>query len=163
MYAKLIEDVITFYPYTLLQLRQDNPLTSFPQAPSAEDLAPFNVVIVDPVIAPAVPYTQTVTEGTPVLENGVWHQTWVVTEATEQELADREAVMRSNVAAQAKAMLVESDWSEQASVRNTALIPHLVNGGAFDIYRLALRSIVIDAPIAVESWPIRPNAEWATS
>lgn len=160
MYAKLNEGAVAIYPYTLTQLRADNPLTSFTQSPSNEDLLPFNAVIVDPVTAPVVPYTQTVTEGTPELEEGAWRQTWVVTEATEEEISDREVVMRGNVAAQAKAMLVESDWSEQPSVRNTAFTPHLSNGSAFDTYRLALRTIVINSPITVESWPVRPNAMW---
>jgi hypothetical protein len=160
MYAKLNEGAIAVYPYPLSQLRADNPYTSFPQSPTAEELAPFNAVIVEPVTAPVVPYTETVTEGTPELEAGVWKQTWVVTEATTQEIADREAVMRAAVSGQAKALLVESDWSEQPSVRNTAFTPHLSNGSAFDTYRLALRTIVINAPISVESWPVRPDAVW---
>lgn len=163
MYAKLNDGSIAIYPYSLTQLRQDNPYTSFTQSPTAEELAPFDAVIVNVVAAPTVPYTQKVTEGTPELEEGVWQQTWVVTEATEQEISDREAIMRANVASHAKALLVESDWSEQPSVRNAAFTPHLLNGSAFDTYRLALRSIVINAPLAVESWPVRPNADWATS
>ena len=161
MYAKLDEEgAVAIYPYTLTQLRADNPYTSFTQYPSAEELAPFNTVIVNLSPQPNVPYTETVTEGTPVLELGAWRQDWVVTEATEQEIADREAVIRAGISAQAKAMLVESDWSEQPSVRNTAFTPHLTNGGDFDTYRLALRAIVIGNPLTVESWPVRPTAIW---
>ena len=160
MYAKLNEGAVAIYPYTLSQLRADNPYTSFTQSPTAEELADFDTVIVTPYAAPVVPYTETVTEVTPVLELGTWRQDWLVTEATEQEIADREAVMRAAVAAQAKAMLVESDWSEQPSVRNTAFTPHLTNGADFDTYRLALRAIVISAPLTVESWPVRPDALW---
>lgn len=64
--------------------------------------------------------------------------------------------------AQAKRLLQESDWSDLPSVRNTTITPHLVNGEDFDAYRAALRSIVVDKPATVQSWPVRPDAVWST-
>lgn len=65
-------------------------------------------------------------------------------------------------AAQAKALLLDSDWSDLPSVRNTAIEPHLVNTQDFDTYRAALRAIVVDKPAVVEAWPVRPDAVWST-
>jgi hypothetical protein len=65
-------------------------------------------------------------------------------------------------AAQAKALLLDSDWSDLPSVRNTAMTPHLVNTQDFDTYRAALRAIVVDKPAVVEAWPVQPDAVWST-
>lgn len=84
--------------------------------------------------------------------------------AAEQEaawIAQKDDEFKAINAHRAKQMLLESDWADLASVRNTAVSPHLANGADFDAYRLALRAIVINPPVTVESWPVRPDAIWA--
>lgn len=73
---------------------------------------------------------------------------------------DLAVLVEANVA-RAKAALVESDWSDLLSVRNTAIEPHLLNGADFDTYRAALRSIVVNRPAKVAVWPVRPDAVWS--
>lgn len=62
----------------------------------------------------------------------------------------------------AMSLLSETDWTENASVRNTAKTPHLVNGDEFDDYRVALRAIAVNPPITVDIWPVKPDEQWST-
>lgn len=88
----------------------------------------------------------------------------VTTTAAQHEaayIALKDAEFKAANAAQAKALLLETDWSENASVRNTTVTPHLTNSADFDTYRLALRAIVIDPPVTVTTWPVKPQGIWA--
>lgn len=78
------------YPYSIGQLRRDNPNTSFPKRPSDATLAEWGVYPVTRVDRPEHDaITQTVTEGAPKLVKGEWRQTWVVTDASAEEIAER--------------------------------------------------------------------------
>ena len=61
----------------------------------------------------------------------------------------------------AKQELVDTDWCENASVRDTNNTPHLLNAAAFDTYRLALRRIVLNPPVDVQEWPTQPQGSWS--
>ncbi len=76
-------------------------------------------------------------------------------------VAMKDAEFKAANAARAKQELLATDWSENASVRNAAVTPHLTNTTDFDTYRLALRAIAIDPPATVTEWPVRPDATWA--
>lgn len=105
-------------------------------------------------LVPAAPYA-----------SGEWVYVVEVQNLTQDEIdamqaAKDEQAKALNVA-RAKRELEESDWCENASVRNTEVTPHLTNASDFDTYRLALRAIVVNRPATVESWPDSPNAVWA--
>lgn len=162
-FAKIIDGVVVQYPISGTDVVMQNTDTSFPQGElSVELMQSFNC---EPVVetAPATfdPITQNISDSV-TLQDGQWVQTWVVTDASEIEVAEREQQRKDNNAARAKAMLLDTDWSENASVRNTAMTPHLVNGEDFDTYRITLRAIVIDRPVEVSQWPERPDAIWST-
>ena len=90
MHALIVDGVVEKYPYTLGNLRKDNPNTSFPKNPSAETLEAWNVFAVARVDRPeADPITQNVTEETPVLVKGAWTQVWAVLDASPEEVAER--------------------------------------------------------------------------
>ena len=64
--------------------------------------------------------------------------------------------------AQAESLLQETDWTESPSARNTVKTPHLVNGDAFDDYRVALRAIAVNPPTTViADWPVKPDEVWS--
>lgn len=66
------------YPYSLAQLRTDNPTTSFPESlePIASD---WNCFPVKTTQQPQYnPITHTLTEGEPLLVDGEYQQTWVL-------------------------------------------------------------------------------------
>lgn len=88
MYIKIKDGSIEKYPYSIEDLRNDNPNVSFPMQISQETLIEYGVYPVEPTEMPVVDLHKNVTESTPILENGVWKQVWVVSEATyEQKLS----------------------------------------------------------------------------
>lgn len=92
------------YPYSLAQLRWDNPNFSIPDSVSEEDLLPFDCFPVAPSELPLVedPRTQRVTESGPTQnEDGQWVQTWVIRDATETEITDWDA---------AHTVVYQPDW-----------------------------------------------------
>lgn len=92
------------YPYSIAQLRADNPQTSFPQSPSNELLVEFNVFPVAPTAVPAVdPKTHKAVEMPPVKQDGQWVQVWAVLALAPEEVAEN---MRR---ARARAYQNESD------------------------------------------------------
>lgn len=95
--------------------------------------------------------------------DGQWFTKWIVVDMNQAEKDAVDAHAKAGNADRAKRELVDTDWCENASVRNVAVDPHLVNGADFDAYRLALRAIVIDPPVTVDPWPSRPSAQWTSA
>lgn len=94
------------YPYSIGQLRRDNPQTSFPRNPSDALLATFNVFPVRPTEHPAYdPLTQRVEEGTPVLQAGEWVQVWNVTPLSAEEIAAQQLALQDQIVAQTQERL----------------------------------------------------------
>lgn len=58
--------------------------------------------------------------------------------------------------AQAKQLLVDTDWSQQTDVRT-----QIDNAAAFDTYRAEVRALYL-TPVAEPEWPARPEAVWST-
>lgn len=85
MYIKLIDG--NPEPYSLRQLRKDNPNVSFPEEPRAETLARYDVY---PVTEKTPPEHNPLTENlvsTYTQVNGVWYKDWVVEAKTPEEAA----------------------------------------------------------------------------
>ena len=87
MYAKVSGNTVEKFPYTLRDLKQDNPNVSFTTATTLDDVAQYGVVQVvelpEPVYDPA---TQNISKDTIPVENaGVWELGWVVTAKTQEE------------------------------------------------------------------------------
>src|SRR5690554_3620609 len=103
---KIIDNQIT-YPYSIRQLRRDNPQVSFPREMPDERLADWGVYRVAKVEQPVYdPETQTVEEGQPVQVEGIWTQVWNVRDLTTEELKSR--VPRSITKRQARQELIEA-------------------------------------------------------
>lgn len=58
-------------------------------------------------------------------------------------------------------LLADTDWSEIASVVNTANNPHLINAAEFVSYRCAVRVYVVN-PVTNPTWPVQPTAQWSS-
>lgn len=86
MYIKIKNNTIEQYPYSEAQLKSDNPQVSFPEVIGASTLAEFGVYEVVTVEQPSVTYKQNLSEGTPVNENGIWKQVWIVTDKPIEEI-----------------------------------------------------------------------------
>jgi len=108
MYILIKDGNIAKYPYSIGQLKKDNPNTSFPATIPDATLAEFGVYPVTPAEYPQVDHTKNVVEETPNLLNGVWYQDYTVVDATEEEIAERVAGLN----AQAKANRAEAYRNE---------------------------------------------------
>lgn len=150
------ENDVLAYPYSYAQLCRDNPGTSFPAVMQDERLAEWFVFPVVPTSQPATNYTQNLTMGEPINLAGVWTQTWIVTPASPEEVAEREADMRSTNKQQASTLLTETDYTD---LPNTA--DKILNLSAILAYREALRLIALNPPATVDQWPTKPGTEWA--
>jgi hypothetical protein len=149
MHVLAPNQVVEKYPYTIGNLRKDNPTTSFTARPSDETLAEWNMFPVKRVDRPEVDHTKDVSEGNPVLQNGEWVQVWNVTDASAEEVSERTEQQAEQIRAERNQKLSDSDWTQVADAP--------VNKQAWAEYRQALREIPDQAgfPWSVE-WPKQP-------
>ena len=125
MYAKVTNDAIDQYPYTVGDLRRDNPRTSFPRTIPDDTLAKYGLVTVERTPQPDFDQlTHRVKETTPVLDNGVWKQVW-----TTEPYPDADKRVRRH----RDRLLAASDW--------TQLPDAPVDKTAWATYRQELRDI----------------------
>lgn len=103
MYVLVTGETATYYTPT--DLRRDNPDTSFPAAMSDQLLAEFGVWPCLPVDAPTITQAQNLTMGPPEYADGQWRQTWIVTDATPEEIAARYAATIPQVISMRQARL----------------------------------------------------------
>lgn len=99
------EGAIDRYPYQLGDLMADHPATSFALPLAPADLADFGVHAVAEVPAPEATIEQTVTEAAPWLVDGVWTQSWAVTDAAPELVAERRRALVPAVVDMAQARL----------------------------------------------------------
>lgn len=91
MYIKINQNGTQQYPYSFLQLKNDNSQVSFPSVPTNELLAEWGMF---PVVETQLQFDEAIQryeEAMPTLIDGVWTQTWNIIELTAEELAQREA------------------------------------------------------------------------
>ena len=154
--AKIIDgEVVDIADYRAMFISNVFP----PEGPSDEWMAEQGVKRVN-VYREHDPETDKLVPCAPVIE-GDWVYTVAVEPLTAEDIAAREASKRLDNQRMAKQALLDTDWCEMPSVRNTSVTPHLANGTEYDTYRLTLRQIVIDPPIVVETWPEKPESVWA--
>lgn len=94
------------YPYTLEQLIQDNPNTSFPDVISVAALSGYSLQQVSTCDKPphdAV--THTVIESAPVNIAGEWHQQWQIVELDAKTQEDNLALLVKNIGKQVQKRL----------------------------------------------------------
>jgi hypothetical protein len=80
-------DKETRYPYSIEQLKINNPHASFPSEIPDDVLAEYHTYPVLSTHQPEVDYTEVVVELEPELINGIWYQKWTTRPVTEEELA----------------------------------------------------------------------------
>lgn len=95
---------IAKYPYTLEELRADNPDVGFPDNLVGADLRPFGAAPVVPVVQPDFdPITQCITESDPTWVDGQWLQLWQVQDLPTDTVAAKQAAMAQQAREAAKA------------------------------------------------------------
>lgn len=153
MYIKVTNGVVEKYPYSIGELRKDNPNTSFPKNPSNTTLESWNVFPVKSTEQPSVDHTKNVKEGAPINESGEWIQTWVVEDASAAEIAERTEQAKSVVREERDQKLTETDWVVIKNLELNQNVP-----GKWEVYRQDLRDIPAQEgfPFNV-TWPVKPE------
>lgn len=73
-------DIAPVYPYTLTDLRRDNPGVSFPRDMTNFDTSDWHCYPVQPTDAPSAP-GKIAERAAPELVDGVWHERWTLVDA----------------------------------------------------------------------------------
>lgn len=151
------------WPVTMDRIRFDNPRISFPNDPTACDFSGFGYQPYALSDKPEFsPYTQEVAEATPILTDGVWYQSWVVTEKYSEaerpaKIAEHDAILlaekKDAKRAERDAALLETDWVAIKAFETGVAVDE-----AMATYRQALRDIPQQEgfPDSI-NWPIRPE------
>jgi hypothetical protein len=151
MYVKVEGGVVEAFPYEQRELKRDNPNTSFPRSMSDAQLAEYGLYPVSPreIPQPFDPLTQNAEVINPVLETGVWVQTWSITAASSSEIEQRTADLIQNLKGQRDQYLSETDWMALSDNTLTS---------EWASYRQALRDITSQGgfPFSV-TWPTKPE------
>lgn len=135
--------------YSIQKLRADNPNVSFPTDPTEATLAEWGVFTLHAGVQPVVDHTKNITEGQPQLIDGKWTQTWVTSDATEQEIAERFARQSASVRDSRQVLLSASDWTQLPDAPLTD-----AKRQAWSTYRQALRDITAQAGFPWNiTWP----------
>lgn len=134
--------------YALENLRIDYPHISFPEVITKEIAAEFNVYPCAVVVAPVVDHTKDLAVGPPEQVKGAWQQSWVISNASADEVAQRVQTQWEGVRADRNYRLSVSDW--------TQLPDAPVSSSVWAAYRQALRDITTQSdPFNIE-WPLPP-------
>lgn len=150
MFVKVTNGQIDQYPYTVGDLRRDNPNTSFPKVIPDGVLADFGVFPVGYDAAPAYdPMTHRLEHSSvPVMKDGAWVLTKTVVSLTPEQIADRDAAKAAEVRKERDRKLAETDWMALSDVTMSEEMA---------TYRQALRDITAQEgfPHSV-NWPVKP-------
>jgi hypothetical protein len=144
MFVKTKDGQLDRYPYTVGDLRRDNPRTSFPKNVPTDMLADYGVY---PVVRAAVPQFDSlvqslVAHAAPTEDAGQWVLGYDVVQKTEDMAGD-------NIRRERNRLLSETDWMALSDSTMSA---------EWATYRQALRDITTQEgfPYAVE-WPTKPE------
>jgi len=142
MYVKVINNHPVSFPYTLTDLRRDNPGTSFPVEISNQNLSAFDVYPVTPSPVPNFDSKTHYIKQDVRLVAGAWTQVWHL-----QKLPETQA--SANVRGERNRLLADCDWTQLADAP--------IDTAAWSIYRQKLRDLTAQSgfPWDVE-WPPHP-------
>ena len=150
MFVKITNGQVDQYPYTVGDLRRDNPKTSFPKIISEGTMAAFGMYPVSYEESPEYnPLTHRLEHSDiPVLKNNKWVITKTVVELTQSQIEDKNHSVSKEVRKQRDRLLSETDWM---ALSDTSLSPEWAS------YRQALRDITAQEgfPHSI-TWPVKP-------
>jgi hypothetical protein len=151
------------WPVDFNRIRFDNPSVSFPKSPVNRDFSSYNFEPFQYSTKPEFDQdTQNIEEISPVLSDGVWVQTWNVTEKYSEsekaeKIAERDSINLEMRSAQERfdrdALLLETDWVVIKALENSESVD-----ADMTAYRQALRDVPSQSgfPDAIV-WPTKPT------
>jgi hypothetical protein len=150
MYVLAPNQTAEIFPYSIGDLRRDNPNTSFPRNPSDAVLADWNMFPVVEQSPPEYnPANQNLNQLNPTFTAGEWLQTWQVTAASAEEIAERLQDKEAEVRQQRNELLSACDW--------TQLPDSPADHEAWATYRQELRDVTAQVGFPWDvNWPQTP-------
>jgi hypothetical protein len=146
MLVKLEQGNPSIFPYSVGQLKQANPATSFPQSPSNDLLAFYEVYPVAATEPPSCDFATHCLFTWVELANEEWTQTWTKARLSEEKAA-------ANVRTKRNILLSYSDWTQ---LQDSPLDQD--TKVAWAAYREELRMIPDQQGFPWDiQWPVKPD------
>jgi hypothetical protein len=151
IYLKINTDNTITYPYTISQLKEDNPNTSFPFNINVDTLLEYGVheVISVPL---DLDITKDYIETTPILISNKYYQNWDVVDASEEKKNQRISNKWEEVRTIRNQSLKDSDWTQLSDSPLT--VEKKMEWAA---YRQALRDVTLQEDPFNITWLIKPE------
>ena len=152
MYLKVSGSTIT-YPYSVQNLKNENPSISFPTIITDSLLESFNIYKVE---VKSSGYdnddSKDVTEVTPTLSGSIYIQTYTISDADTETINKRREIKWSEVRSGRDSLLSESDWTQfnDSPISGSTLTD-------WQTYRQSLRDITNQSTPYDITWPNRPS------
>jgi len=152
MYLKVSGSTIT-YPYSVQNLKNENPSISFPTIITDSLLESFNIYKVE---VKSSGYdnddSKDVTEVTPTLSGSIYIQTYTISDADTETINKRREIKWSEVRSSRDSLLSESDWTQfnDSPISGSTLTD-------WQTYRQSLRDITNQSDPYDITWPNIPS------
>tara|TARA_Y100001938_G_scaffold38034_1_gene52518 strand:- start:307 stop:828 length:522 start_codon:yes stop_codon:yes gene_type:complete len=113
MYVKLKDNAVEKFPYSIGDLKKDNPNVSFPKVFSSEIMATFGIAAVTVEEKPSFnSVTQTVSQKTtPELSDGKWVLKWDTNSKAQSVIDTEKSDQQNSIRRERNTLLSQSDWS----------------------------------------------------
>ena len=147
MYLRIINNEIS-YPYTIKDLKAAHRNITFPNEIGKETMTQFGLYEVGQTPKPN-DYTKNITEGTPVLTDGVYYQNWIQTDASESEINYRLENQWFTIRETRNELLADCDWTQLADIPSETK-------AIWSEYRQSLRDITSQTNPFSVTWPVKP-------
>jgi hypothetical protein len=150
MYVKIKNGSIEKFPYSLGDLRSENPQTSFPRSLTDEQFAEWGVYPVSVTTAPSYnEATQNLSQSEePSLVNGNWEMTWNVAEKTDEEIQEYNQGIANGNRSNRDFLLGTTDFYALSDVTMS---------DEMKSYRQLLRDLTTH-----KNWPHLEDSDWPT-
>ena len=136
------------YPYTIRDLKADHRNITFPQTLSEQTMIEFDLYEVRQTPKPN-DYTKNISEGTPILVEGVYYQNWEQTNASTIEINSRIEAKWGEIREIRNELLQECDWTKLGDIpAETKAI--------WQTYRQELRDVTNQSSPFNIVWPVKP-------
>lgn len=150
-YALIKNGKVEKYPYSIVDLKQDNPNTSFPQFIPTWMLRELGIVEVSRE-EKARSYLKNYTPGEVVFFDGKWVEKLIESDASSFEIEQRIQLKWDQVRAIRNDMLKSSDWTQLPDASLS-----VEKQREWADYRQVLRDITQDADPFFIDWPEEPS------
>ncbi len=147
MYLRIVNNQIV-YPYSLQNLREDNPRTSFPSEITEAVMNEYNIFEVRQTPKPN-DYTKNVEEQNPILVEGIYYQNWVQTNASQTEIDERVDIKWEEIREIRNELLKECDWTQLSDIPSETK-------SIWTTYRQQLRDVTTQSDPFNIVWPVKP-------